>query len=78
MILNTERRILTAAKAAANFTLTASGYVGHTYQLQRTDTLSGVWTNIGAQQNGAGATLTFTDLGGATGAARFYRLVVGP
>ncbi len=78
VILNAERRILTAAKAAANFTVTAMGYVGHTYQLQRADTLTGAWTNIGAQQNGGGATLSFTDVGGATGAARFYRLVVGP
>ena len=78
VILNTERRILTAAKAAANLTVTAHGYAGHTYQLQRADTLGGAWTSIGAQQNGGGATLSFTDVGGATGAARFYRLVVGP
>ena len=78
VILNTERRILTAAKAGANFTVTAKGYAGHTYQLQRANALGGTWTNIGAVQAGAGATLTFTDVGGATGAARFYRLVVGP
>ncbi len=78
VILNTERRILTAAKAGANFTVTAKGYAGHTYQLQRADTPGGTWTNIGAVQAGAGTTLTFTDVGGATGTARFYRLVVGP
>lgn len=78
VILNTERRILTAAKAAANFTVTAHGYVGHTYQLQRCDTLGGAWTNVGLSQNGAGTTLTFTDVGGATGSSRFYRILVGP
>ena len=78
VILNTERRILTAAKSGTNFTLTALGYPGHTYQLQRADTLGGTWTPIGALQNGAGTTLTLTDVGGATGTARFYRLAVGP
>ena len=78
VILNTERRILTAAKAGANFTVTAMGYAGHTYQLQRADTPGGAWGNIGGVQAGADATLTFTDIGGATGTARFYRLVVGP
>ena len=78
MILNAERRILTAVKSAANFTATAYGYSGHTYQLQSAATLGGVWGNVGAVQNGANATLTFNDVGGATGTTRFYRLVVGP
>ena len=78
VILNTERRILTASKGGANFTLTAYGYAGHSYQLQSTSTLGGTWGNVGAQQNGTNAPLTFNDVGGATGAARFYRLVVGP
>ena len=78
VILNTDRRILTAAKAGANFTCTALGHTGHTYQLQYTPALGGTWLPIGGQQNGNGTTLTFTDLGGATSAARFYRLLVGP
>ncbi len=71
VILNTDRRILTAAKAGTNFTCTALGHTGHTYQLEYTNALGG-------QQNGSGTTLTFTDLGGATSTARFYRLLVGP
>lgn len=78
VILNTERRILTAAKVGANFTVTAQGYAGHTFQLQRASALTGPWGNIGTAQNGTGALLTFTDVGGATGTAKFYRLAVGP
>lgn len=78
VILNTERRILTAAKTGANFTVTARGYTGHSYQLQRAATPGGAWTNIGAAQPGTGAVLTFTDPGGASGTARFYRLAITP
>jgi autotransporter-associated beta strand protein len=78
VILNTDRRILTAVKSGANFTVTVQGYAGHTYQLQRADTLAGPWINVGAAQNGAGASLNLTDNGGATGSARFYRVSVTP
>ena len=78
VILNGERRILTASKAGANFTLSAFGHTGHTYRLMRADTLGGPWVPMGAAQSGANTTLTFTDAGGAVGASRFYRLVVGP
>jgi autotransporter-associated beta strand protein len=78
VIENTERRILTSAKAGPNFSVTIAGYPGHTYQLQRTTTLGGTWTNIGAAVSGTGSTLTLTDTGGATGGAGFYRVFVFP
>jgi autotransporter-associated beta strand protein len=78
VIENTERRILTSSKSGANFSVTVTGHVGHTYQLQRTDTLGGAWTNIGAPIAGNGTTLTLTDTGGAVGNAGFYRVFVSP
>lgn len=78
VILNSERRILTAVKSGANFTVTVKGYSGHTYQLQRANTLTGSWTSTGTSQSGTGSTLTLTDVGGATGPSRFYRVVVTP
>ncbi len=78
VIENSERRILTAEKLGTTFTATVKGYAGHTYQLQRTDTLGGTWTNIGPSLAGTGATLTLTDTGGASGTARFYRVFVQP
>ena len=78
VIENSERRILTAQKNGANFSVTVAGYTGHIYQLQRTDTLGGGWANIGPALAGTGATLTLTDTGGATGSARFYRVFVSP
>lgn len=78
VILNSERRILSGLKSGVGFTVTVMGHPGHTYQLQRTDTFTGAWTNVGTAQSGAGTTLTFTDPGGATGPARFYRIAVSP
>ena len=66
------------ARTGANFTVTIQGYGGHTYQLQRADALAGSWTSIGGSQAGADSVLTFTDTGGATGAQRFYRILVAP
>lgn len=78
VIENTERRILTSVKSGANFSVTVTGHPGHSYQLQRADTLGGAWTNIGPALSGAGTALTLTDSGGATGTARFYRVFVTP
>ena len=71
-------KVASIARTGANFTVTIQGYAGHTCQLQRADTLAGPWTNIGASQPGADSVLTFTDTGGATGAQRFYRILVSP
>ncbi len=78
VILNTDRRILSVAKAGANFSCTVFGYTAHSYQLERADTLAGPWTPIGGMVAGAGATITFTDTGGATGTAGFFRVSVTP
>ncbi len=72
------------AKAGGSVTLTALSHSGHSYQMQRSDSLiAPAWTNIGAAQDGltdgagAPAALVFTDPG-ASGTARFYRVVVTP
>ena len=52
-------------------------YSGHTYQLQRRDTLlSGTWDKVGEAQAGNNGVLTFTDPGGASQSQGFYRVVV--
>jgi hypothetical protein len=71
-------KVISATKAGSDYVLTVHGYAGHGYQLQRSDTLAGQWTNLGSVQNGTGQPLTFTDTGGAVGPARFYRIAVAP
>ncbi len=60
-------------------TLTVDGYTGHTYQLQRSDSLAGgAFTNLGASQTGAtGSVLTFQDASPSS-AQGFYRVQVDP
>jgi rhamnogalacturonan endolyase len=68
-----------ASVSGADVVVTVQGQAGHHYQLQRSDSLpAGTWTNVGASQAGAGATLTFTDAGGASAARAFYRVVITP
>jgi autotransporter-associated beta strand protein len=75
---NRDRRIISAAKSGGDFTCTVQGYSGHTFQLQRADSPGGQWNNIGSPLPGAGSVLTLTDAGGATGAQKFYRVLVTP
>jgi autotransporter-associated beta strand protein len=77
VILNTARRILTFFKTGSTFTCTVQGYTGHSYQLQRSDTLSGTWTSLGVAQAGTGGILTFTHPAAAPGRG-FYRVQVTP
>jgi hypothetical protein len=77
VVLNTERRILTARRLNTSFTATAMGHAGHTYQLQSSPTLGGPWANVGSVVHGSGAMLSFTDAA-ANARAKFYRLRVGP
>ena len=60
-------------------TVPLDGYTGHTYRLQRSDSLAASnYRNVGtAQTDATGQTLTFTDsvAGGAQG---FYRVQVDP
>ncbi len=67
-----------ASMSGTTFTLSARTYAGHSYQLQRADSLSApVWTNIGTAQAGDGTVRAFLDAG-ATGPQRFYRVQVTP
>ena len=70
--------VVHAGMTGTTFSLTVQGYAQHTYQLQRSGTLTGPdWTNIGAAQTGTGSTLAFTDPA-ATDAKEFYRVQVSP
>ena len=81
-------KVASVAKNGSTFTVTIASFSAHTYQLLRADTLAGSWSPVGTPQNGAHtvngdgsitpALLTFTDIGGATGAQRYYRVSVGP
>lgn len=72
-------RISATSIVDSSFVLSVSSVTGHNYQMQRADTLSGPWANVGTPQAGSGAVLQFTDPAGATGAEkRFYRIQVTP
>jgi autotransporter-associated beta strand protein len=65
--------------SGTNVNLAIQSYLTHTYQLQRTNSLTNpAWTNIASPQTGNGSILNFTDLGGATGTQEFYRFQVSP
>ena len=67
-----------ASKNGTTFTVKLRTYAGHAYQLKRADSLTApTWTNIGTEQAGDGTVRDFID-SGATGAQRFYRVVVTP
>ncbi len=70
-------RVETMDKTGATFTLTVQGYAGHSYQLERADTLGGTWAPVGAARAGANSILTFTDTN-ATGTQMFYQVKVAP
>jgi autotransporter-associated beta strand protein len=62
----------------ASFSLGILSYVEHTYQLQRSSSITTPsWTNVGSSQAGTGSTLTFTDPSPA-GARGFYQILVSP
>jgi hypothetical protein len=70
--------ITSAGIIGSTMTLTIQGYVGHTYQLQRTASISAPnWQNIGLPQDGLGAPLTFTDAF-VPGGQFFYRIQIAP
>ncbi len=71
-------RMVSVARSGVTVTLTAQTYLGHSYQLQRSDSLTApIWTNIGPAKSGNDAVQTFPDPA-ATGAQGFYRIVVTP
>lgn len=71
-------KIDTFAKSGTSFTLSLTGYKGHTYQLQRCDELPGPWQDIGPAQTGDDEPITFIDPTGASAPRRFYRVSVSP
>lgn len=71
-------KIDTFTRSGPSFTLSVTGYKGHSYQLQRSDELSGPWQDIGPAQTGDNASITFTDPAGASGNHGFYRVSVAP
>lgn len=66
------------AKTGNSVTVTVQTFAGHTYQLQRSDSLTPpAWVNLGGGQAGDGSVRAFTDPA-ASGAQRFYRVLVTP
>lgn len=64
-------------KSGTTVQLCIRSVAGHTYRLERSTSLaSGTWSPVGADQEGDGNILTFTDAGGATGSSGFYRIAV--
>ena len=74
-VVKTKRATLTSGV----FQIVVDSYTGHTYQFQRSSSLSGgVFAPLGSLQTGStGSTLTFTDLTPPAGKG-FYRVVIDP
>ena len=84
IIDSTTLKTIAASKSGNVVTITIGAHAGHTYQLQRSDSLSAPsWINVGSpsvgntQPNGQPTPKVFTDPA-ATGARRYYRVTVTP
>jgi autotransporter-associated beta strand protein len=65
-------------RAGGSIIVSLQSYVGHTYQLQRADSISTpLWINVGIAVSGDGAILNLQD-SSASGSQGFYRVVVAP
>ena len=73
-------RVWQTIVTGTDFKVSIQGYTGHSYQLQRTDSIGAGsnWLSLGSAQAGAGQQITFADSGGVSGASRFYRILVSP
>jgi hypothetical protein len=70
-------RLDSARVNGLDFQVNMQGYRGHGYQLQvRNDPASGVWQDVGERVCGTDAQITLTDVDGASGLQRFYRVAV--
>jgi probable HAF family extracellular repeat protein/autotransporter-associated beta strand protein len=70
-------RVESLTKTGTTVELSIRSVVGHTYRLQRSsDLVNGTWSPVGADQEGDGKVITFTDVGGATSSCGFYRVAV--
>jgi autotransporter-associated beta strand protein len=71
-------RVRQLSASGSAFSLSILGYAQHTYQLQRSPSLTNpVWANIGSAQVGIGSTLTFTDPS-TSGTQAFYQILISP
>jgi autotransporter-associated beta strand protein len=74
---STSVRVLQSAVFGSDFLAQILSVVGHTYQLQRSASLSPAsWSDIGTSQTGTGASLTFTNSGALAQPQGFYRFKV--
>ncbi len=67
--------------AGSNVVITVASVAGETYQLQYASGLSsGNWSNVpeAVVSNSLGGAVTVTNVGGASSAGRYYRLVITP
>jgi autotransporter-associated beta strand protein len=60
------------------FSVTLKAHAGHSYQLQRSDSLTGIWQNIGSTRQGDDTVITLTDPTGASEPRMFYRVMLNP
>ena len=74
---STSVRVLQSAITGQDFLAQILSVIGHTYQLQRSTSLSPAsWSDIGTSQTGTGASLTFTNSGALAQPQGFYRFKV--
>lgn len=71
-------KITQLAIVGSDMQVSCTSVLNHSYQLQRSTSLSPLssWTNTGPLVAGTGASLTLTDTGGASNAPRYYRVQV--
>jgi hypothetical protein len=65
-------------KAGNAFAVTLKAYSGHAYQLQRSESLTGTWHDVGSPRQGGDAIITLTDPDGASRPQLFYRVSLQP
>jgi len=74
---STSVRVLQSAVVGQDFLAQILSVFGHTYQLQRSASLSPAsWSDIGLSQSGTGASLMFTNSGALAQPQGFYRFKV--
>jgi pectate lyase len=70
-------RLLDPGIVGPDFQVRIDGYIGHNYQLQTREHLSGgTWQNVGTFVAGANARITFNHPDGVIAGQRFYRVAV--
>jgi autotransporter-associated beta strand protein len=71
-------KIDTFAMVGNAFSVTLKAWSGHGYQLQRSESLTSTWQDIGAPRLGDNSVITLTDPEGAAQTRMFYRVSVSP